>query len=449
MKILLWEPPIGPHDITAGVVVLNEPLGLEAIAAGLLPHHEVRISDLRLDNHIGKELEEFQPHIVGTTSYTAGVYTANRILREAKNYNPHILTVVGGHHPTMKPEDFNNEFIDAIVLGEGEITFKELVNAYDNGHHFREVPGLALPGKDKLFFTQTRPLIADLDTLPFPARNLTQRYRSQYFRGKWRPIASLMTSRGCPYRCNFCAMWKIMRGKYRMRSAESVADELAQIEENYIDLVDDNTLHDVRRAQKLYEVIKERGIRKKYKLYARSDTVVREPGLMEKWKEIGMEIVLIGFESFTDENLQRYNKGNSVRNNEEAIHILHQNGIEIAAYFLIEPNFTTEDFDALAKYVERMNLLHPVFTVLTPFPGTDLFQEKYHDLTTHNYELFDFFHSVFPTKLPLKQFHQCLADLWRRCYPPQGKAKAKSSILSPAMAEQLYRKLVEAYRDYN
>jgi len=447
MRVLLIQPPISPIDFAAGKLVLNEPLALEIIGA-CTKNCELKLLDMRVDDNLERELDSFQPDIVATTSYTAGVYAALATLKKVKTYNQHILTVVGGHHATLMPQDFNKEFIDAIVIGEGEITFPELIDAYEAKDDFKKVGGLALPKNGRLVFTPPRETIADLDIAPFPDRHLTKKYRHRYFRGTWQPMASLYTSRGCPYRCDFCAMWKVARGKYRMRDPERVADELAGIEEEYVDVLDDNTLHDVRRAERMYQAIKERGIKKKYKFYARSDTVVKHPEIIEKLREIGLELILIGFESFRDEELREHRKQNSVQNNEEAIRILHANGVEIAAYFLIDPDYIVSDFVALGDYVERLNLTHPVFTILTPFPGTELFEKRYNELTTRNYELFDFCHSLLPTKLPIKIFHECLANLYRRCYLTDKNVQGRKSVVSETTGEKFYRGFLEGYKDY-
>ncbi|HIE27362.1 TPA: radical SAM protein, partial [Candidatus Poribacteria bacterium] len=388
MKVLLVQPPSPPNIIGEGIAFLAEPLALEIVAAGI-PHHDVKILDMRIESNLKQELESFQPDVVGTTSYTPGVYMAQKVLQNVKAYNPEILTVIGGHHATVMPEDFNQEYIDAIVIGEGEITFKELVDAYENKTNFSKVDGIAFPQNGNLTFTQPRAPIENLDEISLPARHLVENYRKEYFRQTWRPVASLMTSRGCPYRCNFCALWKVAGGKYWTRSPESVVNEIANIKERYIELTDDNALHDVQRAERIYELIKERSIQKIYKLFARSNTVVKRPGIIEKWKEIGMELILIGFESFRDSELKDMNKATTVAINNEAIRILHENDVEIASYFIVNPNYEKEDFDVLAEYVEKMNLTQPGFTVLTPLPGTDLFYEKSDELITHNYELFD------------------------------------------------------------
>lgn len=443
MKVLLVQPPFNPNIIGAGIVYCSEPLGLESIA-GNIPHREVKILDMRIEPDFDKELVSFQPDIVAITSLTTDVYIARNLLRKVKDYNPEILTVVGGHHATIMPKDFNEDFIDVIVIGEGEITFRELVDTYEVKGNFKDVSGIALPDGEELMFTPRRKLTSDLDKIPFPDRGLTKKYRHKYFRGTWKPITSVMTSRGCPFRCNFCAMWKVMNGKYWVRSPQSVVNEISEVEGKYIDFVDDNTLHDVKRAERIYEMIKERGIKKIFKLFARSDTIVKKAHIIAKWKEIGLQLVLIGLESYKDDELTSLNKHNTVRNNEEAIHILHDSDIEVVASFIIHPTYEEEDFNALAEYVDKMNLIHPIFTVLTPFPGTDLYKETYDKLLTHNYELFDAVHSLLPTKLPRKKFYQCFVDLCRRTYSSE-RSKGKSPFPREKM-EKIYLRLSEAHK---
>lgn len=436
MKILLVQPPNYSNNIVTGVAALNEPLALETVA-GCIKDYEVEILDMRLNPALEEKLKSFEPDIVGVTACTAEIYVAYDILRRTKNYNKEILTVAGGHHATMIPEDFNKPFVDIIVLGEGEITFKELTENYSMGKKLINVNGLAICENNKLKFTLPRSLNENLDEFPFPNRELTKKYRQNYFRGNWKPMASIFSSRGCPFRCDFCAMWKINQGKYRQRSAGSLVNELAGIKEEYIDFADDNTLHDAKRAREIYDLIKKNNIRKTYKTYARADTVTKYPDVIEKWKEIGMELILIGFEAFRDKDLNDRKKGTTVKTNEEAIHILQQNDVEIAAYFLIDSQFDKEDFEDLLEYVKKMKLTHPVFTILTPFPGTDLYQRRYSEFMTYNYEDFDFFHAIFPTKLPLAEFYECFVDLYRRAYL-DGKSKVMNSDIIERMCENKY-----------
>ncbi len=438
MKILLVEPPPNPHDIAIGVIGLAEPLALECVAS-TLPDHEVKILDMRIDHNLQRELERFKPDIVGTTCYAVGVYVAKELLREVKKFNPDIITVIGGHHATLKPEDFFEDFVDTVVIGEGEETFKELTDKLQQGEDITNVRGIAYRKDGRFLITDERPLLK-LDDLPFPKRELIEKYRSKYFRASWRPITSLYTSKGCPFRCSFCSMWKVNRGKYRVRSAESVVKELETIPEKYIDFVDDNTLADVTRAYKLYELIKEKRFEKIYKIYARSDTVAKHPDLIKKWKEIGLELILIGFESFRDKELKKWNKKTNIRQNEEAIRILEENDVEAAAYFVIDPDFDKKDFEELSEYIEKRRLTQPVFTIFTPFPGTDIYEEMKGGLSS-NYELFDFSHVVQPTKLPKKEFYRCFVNLYKKAYSFRRFLKSPKKKTAAFSVSQLRLKL--------
>ena len=438
MKILLIEPPANSHDIVTGVVGLAEPLALECVAS-CIPEHEVEILDMRVDGDLQKELRKFKPDIVGTTCYAVGMRISKELLREIKKFDSKIFTVIGGHHATLKPEDFFESYIDFVAIGEGEETFKELVENLESGKDISNVLGIAYQNNDQFFMTDERPLL-DLDELPFPKRELVEKYRKRYFRGIWRPINSLYTSRGCPFKCSFCSMWKVNRGKYRIRSAESVVNEIENIPGKYIDFVDDNTLADVKRAYKLCELIKERGIEKVYKVYARTDTIARNPDLIKRWKEIGLGLILIGFESFRDKELKKWNKKTSIEQNEKVLSILKDNNIEAAAYFVVDPDFGKEDFEALSRYVKSKDLTHPVFTIFTPLPGTDIYEEKKDELND-NYELFDFYHAVQETKLPKKEFYTCFVDLYKKAYSSGGFLKSFKKNKSSFIGSQILLKL--------
>ncbi len=415
MRVLLIEPFIPNKILGAGDAYLLEPLALETVAAAI-PHHEVKILDMRLTPNLKFELNSFKPEIVGVTAYTPAVYIATNILQKVKEHNRDILTVIGGHHATLLPEDFNKDFVDVVVIGEGQNSFQEIVDTHEKGKDFREIDGLALPQNGKLFFTKKRGIIMNLDNTPLPDRNLTRQYRNEYFRGDWRPVASIMTSRGCPYRCNFCSVWKHEQGKYRALSPERVVKELESIEEKYVSFSDDNFFQDHKRAEKIYELSKERKIKKIYKLIGRSDTIANHPEIIEKWREIGLEIVIIGFESIKDADLKLMNKHSTVYNNNETIRVLRKNNVAISGHFVVQPDYIKEDFDDLLQYVQNNEIEHPVFCILTPLPGTDLYEEKKNQLLTNNYEMFDLLHVILPTRLHQKEFYKLFVNLYKKCY---------------------------------
>jgi len=296
--------------------------------------------------------------------------------------------------------------------------------------------------------------LIDIDTMPVAHRALTERYRKKYFRGTWRPTASIIFSRGCPFRCEFCAEWKINNGMYRVRDPRAVVNEIAGMKEHYIHFIDDNTLENYQCARRLADCIKAEGIKKTYEVYGRADTIVKHPDLIERWREIGLKLVLIGFESISEEKLRQWNKRISLKTNDEAIDILHSNGIEIAAYFIVDPDFSREDFEALSSYVESKKLTHPIFTVLSPFPGTELRDKRRKELITSSYQILDFFHTVLPTRLPLKEFYEHFSGLYFRAYASRKalrhvfKPKAFFSLRLIFGNKKLKRKLKELYRHH-
>jgi radical SAM superfamily enzyme YgiQ (UPF0313 family) len=444
MKILLIEPAKSPLTIGGDDVFLYEPLALEYLAAGVASDHEVRILDLRLEKSWQDVLTEFQPDVVGITAYTVHVNTVRRLFEQIKHWNPEVLAVVGGHHATVMPEDFRSLFIDLIVIGEGVFTFKEIISRLERGRSFDGIPGVAFAQGDRLVKTNGQAAV-DLDAFPFPARRLTAKYRKQYYSEWMKPLASIRTSKGCPYRCSFCALWKIAGGRYLRRSPERVVEELATIDEKYVFFADDESLVDASRMKKLARLIKASGLTKRYFLYGRSDTIAGNPDLLELWREIGLERVFVGLEFFRDEDLQYIGKGTTASDNEKAVKILHDLEIDIYASFILRPNFDKADFAALRQYCRQLELNFASFAVLTPLPGTDLYEAVNSQMITYNYEYFDFNHTLLPTTLPLKEFYGEYYRLYR-----EGIAFSKQlSVLRKYSWKEIPPTLVKGYRIYN
>ena len=412
MKILLIQPrSTGVMDF--GAVMCFEPLGLEDIAALLENEHDVKLLDLFHFDDLAQTLSSFEPDICGIScSFTVDVNKALRIAELVKRSKGRPVVVIGGHHASLSPEDLCTEFIDAIVIGEGEITFSELVSCLSGNGNLESVPGLALNRDGEQLFTRPRSLIENLDELPLPARHLSKAFRKQYFIGFERPAALVETTRGCPYRCNFCSVHKFFQDKVRFKSAQRLVEELTKIEEKVIFFSDDNFFIHVPRAQEMAALIKDNKIKKRYHVQSRSDIIVKHPELIAMWKEVGLGGVFIGFEKIDEEGLKSVNKQNTVENNEKALEILNSHGVRVVAAFIIDPDETREGFARLRRYVERLQLKTTQFTVLTPLPGTELFAQMKERIVTKKHELFDGFHAVLPTKLPLPDFYKEFSKLY-------------------------------------
>jgi radical SAM superfamily enzyme YgiQ (UPF0313 family) len=205
---------------------------------------------------------------------------------------------------------------------------------------------------------------------------------------------------------------KFFQGKVRFKSPQRLVEELTRIEEKVVLFSDYNFFINVPRAKEIAALIKDNKIKKRYLVQSRSDIIVKHPELITMWKQIGLGGVFIGFEKIDEEGLKSVNKQNTVENNEKALEILKSHKVGVVAAFIIDPDETREGFARLRRYVDRLQLKTTQFTVLTPLPGTELFAQMKGRIVTKKHELFDGFHAVLPTKLPLPDFYQEFSKLY-------------------------------------
>jgi radical SAM superfamily enzyme YgiQ (UPF0313 family) len=419
-KILLLYPSLRQEIIGYGDLgAVAEPLALEYLAAGAVrDSHEVRILDLRINpDDLESTLETFRPDVVGLTGYSMHVLRNLALCRQVKASLPQCVTVVGGHHATLLPEDFFEPEVDFVVQGEGVHPFTEILRAVEQGDRQPVIPGVWI--KQGETFKSGGPARSyDIDDLPTPNRELTAADRGNYFIDWMKPIALLRTTVGCPYRCSFCSLWKIQDGKYHMRDIERVVAEIASVEEECIFLVDDEAFINGKRMMLLAQALKQRGIRKRYFTYCRIDTLLRQPDLMAAWAEVGLERLFIGIEAVTPEELNDYNKKLGVVQIEEGLRAATSLGISVFGGFIVHPNYSPQSFKQLIRFIEHNRVDYPSFTILTPLPGTEAL-ETFDAVTERqpngrpNWELFDLQHPVTQTRLPKAKFETEYHNLYR------------------------------------
>jgi len=452
MRILLIVPPTSPLTITADEFSLYEPLALEYLGAAVRSDHDVRFLDMRIDADLQGVLDDFGPDIVGITAYTVHVKTVKALFERIRRWNPETLTVVGGHHATVAAEDFLVPAIDVIVQGEGVEPFREIVARHERAEAFEGIPGTVVPGPEGPVRTEPGPV--DLDAIPPPDRTLTASYRSHYRCDWMRPLASMRTSKGCPHRCRFCALWRIAQKRYLKRSPEAIVEEIAGIDEECIFFADDESLVVPKRMMEVARQIKEAGIRKRFFCYGRSDTIAHNPDLLEAWKDVGLERIFVGLEFAKDDDLGYIRKGSTASDNDEAVRILHDLDIEIYASLIVRPEFTRDDFRELSAYCRHLALSYVGFTLLTPLPGTEFHEEVHELLLTHDTDYYDFIHTVLPTTLPLEDFYAEYTNLYRTAttvprklgFLARHRWREIPSVID--RSERLLHRMRKAYRDY-
>lgn len=416
MRILLVMPPPFENGRLGleNVVWLSEPVALTAIGTAVSDEHEVQVLDMRLEEEeaLQQALTTFKPDLVGTTSMTTDAYQAKAVLRAVRNIRPEALTVVGGHHPTLCPEEFDETFVDVIVQGEGELTFIELVRAWNErvDRRDRSFPGIAgLRYRDlegQRIANAKRQQTVDLDSFRTPDRNLIKKYQGRYFFTGIRPMASIFTSRGCSFDCNFCAIWEFYERRTRFLSAKKIVDQMEACWEPFIFVLDDNFLTNKKRALELCDELERRGVKKYWMTQGRTDFAADHPDVMKRLAKNGLVMVLSGFESNSDDNLAALRKKSSWQKNQKASELMAELGIISTGIFMVRPDWTKEQFEQLYEYVRSLTIGVPLFSILTPLPGTQLYKAYKDKLLTTDHRLFDLLHAVLPTRLPREEFYK-------------------------------------------
>lgn len=437
MRVLLIQPDsptelIGWGDLGA----IAEPLALEYLAASARADgHDVRLLDLRLHaDALDVTLDDFQPDLVGITGYSMHVLRNIELCGIVKARLPDCTTVVGGHHATLLPEDFFVEHIDVVVVGEGVGPFQRIVAACETGDTYRG-PGVWTQERNGEFVSGGDAEPFDVDAIPVPDRKIAQGDRESYYIDWMRPIALMRNTVGCPYRCSFCSLWRIMDGRYYRRSIECVVDELASIEEDYVFFVDDEAFVGKSRMTELAHAISDAGINKKYFTYCRIDTLLRFSDMLELWHEVGLERLFIGIESITNDELATYNKKLHVAQIEKGLKVARDIGIKVFAGFIVNPSFTRRDFDRLERFIEHNQIDYPSFTILTPLPGTDALTSF--DMVTElqpngrpDWSQFDLQHPVTKTRLPKDEFMEHYHGLHKTFSPAYAQHRDVRGIIA-------------------
>ncbi len=420
MRILLVNPPNCGRSIPEeryGIssikqIFKGEPLALETLA-GNLNDHDVRILDLKVEpDRLSPTLAEYDPDLVGFTAMTCEANTVRRLAARVKAESS-ARVVVGGVHASCDPDFFNCASVDWIVIGLGRQSLAELV-ADLAAEKEPAIPGVAAATPGRPLYWQPRPYgPADLANHRAPRYDLVSHYRQHYtLQGLGLQMGLVASAAGCPYDCHFCCIAPVTGGRYLTLETNRVVEDIRTLSDSpVIRLVDANSFGDPVHALELAEAIAAAGIRKQYLADVRSDLVVRRPDLLQRWKDIGLRAVIIGFEEIDDGALGGMNKANSQANNRDAIGILHDLGLTIVGDFIISPDYLESDFDRLGRFVREQAIELPMYTVMTPLPGTRLYQRMQDQITLHDLDYYTLTNAVVPTRLDEELFYQRYAAL--------------------------------------
>lgn len=389
MKILLINPPSENEIIGNNPSIIEEergynpPLGLLYIAAYLEKHtaHQVRILDTQVEKisyaDLPKIIDNLSPDVVGITTMTLTLIDVLKTAQLVQATNKKIKVVLGGPHVHIFPnETINQPGVDFLVIGEGEISFKELVENINDKNKLKSVEGLVFKDNGNIINTGKRNLIENLDELPFPARHLTQYMNYSSLLAKRAPITTMFTSRGCPYGCSFCDRPHLGK-KFRWRSAQNIVDEMETciglgIREFLI--YDDTFTVKHQRVHDICDEIIRRKLDIGWDIRTRVDNIDRK--MLEKLKQANCERIHYGVEAGTDRIIKQLNKGITIEAVSKAFKATNDVGISTLAYFMIgNPTETKEDILTTFRFMKKLKPDYVHMTILTPFPATRIYIE--------------------------------------------------------------------------
>lgn len=377
MRVLLISTP---YPLEENV---TPPLSL-AYLAGTLEKEgiEVQILDFLVARYnpakLRQKLDEYRPQIVGATCVTLTYNTAARILKLCKNFDPNIVTVIGGPHASFTLEEtlLRAPWIDVIAIGEGDRTLVDLAKAVEGGNDLRRVAGIAFSEEGTVIRTETRPFIEDLDQLPLPARHLLPMARYMALGSP----CTMVTSRGCPYSCIFCSANGMFGRKVRFRDPGLVVDEIEMLDRNFefiqINIVDDTFTVNHNHAREVCEEMLRRNIKTGWSAYARVDTMSKD--LAELMKRAGCTWVVFGVESADEGILRTIKKGITPEKVRTGVKIATDAGIKVFNSFIFGlPGETPDTARKSMSFAEELDHNYGAgfgFHILAPMPGTVLYE---------------------------------------------------------------------------
>lgn len=396
MNVLLVSPKActgGLESLRKGNQILQGLLYV-ASAARLAGHKAIVVV---ADKHdVDKFIKRYQPDLIGVSCVSSTYPVARDLLIHVKKRHPLIKTIIGGHHATfMYREVFADTAVDYVCRGEGEDVFPQLLAALEKGDAQPAIPGIVFC-KDGLFYNDNCiALMADIESMPAITRDLVAPEFS--FSPK------IVSSRGCPFNCSFCSISAFYGGRYRKRSVEAV---IADIKEylswgyNNFWFHDDNLTVDTDWMLRFCQAVEAGKIIFRFNCMSRVDTICNNPDLMARMSRIGCALLSIGIESGIPEVLQRMHKKIEISQIRKAVKILNKNSISHNWYMILG---SADEFDTPyyleknIRFFRNLPLGYVLISILTPFPGTELFNKLKAEnrLRHYNWEDYDVMHCVY------------------------------------------------------
>lgn len=383
MKIALVAPNSRHHT-------LIPPLGLGYLAASVRPKgHEVVIVDMAKEGWNAAQgveaVTRINPDLVGISVLSTSYLPSREFVKALQQKAPSLPVIAGGPHVTALPRQTLDDFgIDMGMIGEGEHAFPALIEKLDSGASLEQVPSLCYRDNGGFRLTERAPFFQEIDKLPFPAWDVmdprTYPDMPHQLLHKRFPVAPILTTRGCPHDCSFCASTKLWGKRLRTRTPENVVDEIELLVNEYgvreIHFEDDNFTQNRRHVTQVCEEILRRGLKF---LWAcpngvRVDSL--DDDILALMRRAGCYSVGLGIESGSQEVLDRNHKRLKLEKVPEQVKMIKSHGIATHGFFIIGlPGETDKTVRETLKFSRKVRFDRANFSLLAPLPGSDIFEQ--------------------------------------------------------------------------
>jgi anaerobic magnesium-protoporphyrin IX monomethyl ester cyclase len=428
LRILLVDPEVNlPIDVRS-----SPSLGLAYLAAVSEQRgDEVRVLDMQVEDvPLPQVVDGFGPHVVGITATTVQIESAWRVARELKRLTD-AQVVLGGPHPTVLPaESVEKPEVDFVVRGEGEVTWTELCDRLERGASLAGLAGVTYQDQGEVVHNPDRPVIEDVDSIPFPAYHLFKMERYSNLQPTLDdvdgPSYPMLSSRGCPYRCNYCS--QILPRGWRARSPESVVSEWRWLVEELgaaeIGVLDDSFNIDRQRALQICDLIIGQGLNHVPWIMINGIRAnLADEELLGRMREAGCIRTAFGVESGNQQILDTViHKQLTLDQVRAAFKAAKAVGMETIGFFIIGlPGETKETMEDTIRFACELDPVVANFSMATPFPGTRMYDQVLERgrLLVHDWHEFAFFENKaqFETdEMPAELVEREWREAYRRFY---------------------------------
>jgi anaerobic magnesium-protoporphyrin IX monomethyl ester cyclase len=368
--------------------------------------------DVAIDFATGYNLEgvlsRHSPDIVGFSCSTAQSPLVKEFIKRTKEFDKSVKVIVGGHHATFRDREILIDSpADVVVRGEGDLTFLDLLKFFKEGTpKLKNIAGISFVKNKRIVVNQQRPLISNLDSLPFPARHLLD---FKYER--------ISTSRGCPFSCKFCSISSFYGSTWRARSVDSVIKEIEtmlDLKIRNLSIIDDNFFTNPKRVVEICKKIIEHGFDIRFKVEGSINILDKHPEMLDVLCEAGCEVIALGLESGVQDILDSYNKKLTIEQIKSVAKMLEDYDICKVWLAIVGSGDKFDSPEYIRKHVDfLLSIPYDIIqiSILTPFPGTQLFTEleKEGRILTYDWKKYDCCHCVYR---PLNMSPEQLENMW-------------------------------------